>query len=274
MTGLDGNASTTVRWRAWRRLWSTFSVWSVGNALLASAHAQGIPPQAQPSTGSFADTLPSFERPNGALLRTGELTYALTLTRSTGDPTPLGTRVVSVSEVSVGGIPSWLIADRRPGTILETTDSVSLARADLAPERWSATIGKSRFAASFTRDSMFGATDTYQGRASFGVAVPSNALLSAGMAERIIEMLPLREGYRVGAALVMVDGQSPQVVRSEIVVDGTETLTVGRQAIECWRVLLRTAATEERLWVARDGARVIRSEQLVPGGILRGDFQP
>ncbi len=245
-------------------------------AVHIAATARGQVPAPQPATSqpAAADTIPSFERPNGALLRPGALTYALSLTRLTGDPTPLGTRVVSVSEVSVGGTPSWLIAESRTGTVVETTDSVSLARADLAPERWSATIGKSRFAASFTRDSMFGGTETYQGRGSFGVAVPPNALLSAGMAERIIEMLPLRDGYRASAALVLVDGQTPQIVRTEIIVDGTETLTVGRQAIECWRVLLRTTATEEKLWVARDGARVVRSEQLVPGGILRADFQP
>ncbi|MDQ2668208.1 MAG: hypothetical protein M3Z05_19735 [Gemmatimonadota bacterium] len=226
-------------------------------------------------TGELStDSIPSFERPNGALLRTGVLTYALALMGPTGDPTPLGTRVVSVSELSVGGNPSWLIAESRTGTVVETTDSVSLARVDLAPERWLATIGKSRFAASFTRDSMFGGMETYQGRASFGVAIPSNALLSAGMAERIVEMLPLREGYRARASLVLVDGQSPQIVRSEIVVDGTETLTVGRQAVECWRVLLRTAATEERLWVAREGARVVRIEQWVTGGVLRADLQP
>ena len=243
-------------------------------ACVATA-ARGQVPAAPVAIGRIiADTIPPFERPNGALLRTGELTYALTLTRSTGDPAPLGTRVVSVSEVSVGGTPSWLIADRRTGTILETTDSVSLVRADLTPEHWSATIGKSRFAASFTRDSMFGGTETYQGRASFGIAVPFNALLSAGMAERIIEMLPLREGYRASAALVLVDGQSPLVVRSEIVVDGTETLTVGRQAIECWRVLLRTAAAEERLWVAREGTRVVRIEQAVGDGLLKSELQP
>lgn len=248
-------------------------MWTLLGGVVAPCWAQsGLPPSA--TSLRSADTLPSFDRLDGTLLRSGSLTYALSLIRTSGDAAPLGARSVSVSDVTVAGTPSWLISESRTGTVVETTDSVYLARADLAPERWSATIGKSRFGASFTRDSMFGATETYQGRASFGIPVPANALLSAGMAERIIEMLPLREGYRVSAALVLVDGQSPQVVRSEIVVDGTEVLTVGRQAIECWRVLLRTAATEERLWVARDGARVIRSEQLVPGGILRGDFQP
>ena len=94
------------------------------------------------------------------------------------------------------------------------------------------------------------------------------------MAERVIEMLPLREGYHVGAYLVIVAGQAPEVVRAEISVDSTETLTIGRQSVDCWRVVLRTPATEERLWVARDGARVVRTEQLVPGGTLRADFQP
>ena len=240
----------------------------VGSRLCAQVPAAATPVPATP------DTFPAFERPNGALLRAGTLHYALSLIRATGDTTPLGTRTVSVSDAPLAGVPSWLIAESRTGTVVETTDSVSLVRADLTPERWVATNGSSRFAASFTRDSMFGGTDTYQGRASFSIAVPLNALLSAGMAERIVEMLPLREGYRSGAYLIVVAGQTPQLVRSDIAVDSVETLTLGRQAVECWRVVLRTPATEERLWVARDGARVVRTEQLVTGGMLRADFQP
>jgi hypothetical protein len=242
-------------------------------SLVAGATAEAQVPAVTPVFPAV-DTLPAFERLNGTLLRPGSLNYALSLIRPAGDTVALGRRTVSVSDVSAGGVPSWLIAERRTGTVVETTDSVSLMRADLAPERWSATNGQSRFAASFTRDSMFGGTDTYQGRSSFALAVPSNTLLSAGMAERIIEMLPLREGYRAGAYLALVAGQTPQLVRADVVVDSLETLTIGRQAVESWRVLLRTPATEERIWVARDGARVVRTEQLVAGGLLRADFQP
>ena len=254
-----------------RLLAAGFALASVGVANVTGAQVPVPLSQAAPPA---ADTIASFDRPNGALMRAGTLTYVLSLARVGGDTTALGRRTVSVSEISVGGVPSWLIAESRLGTVVETTDSVSLARADLAPERWSATIGKARFAASFTRDSMFGGIETYQGRASFGVPVPVNALLSAGMVERIVEMLPLHDGYRAAASLVLVAGQTPEVVRSEILVEGTDTLTVGRQSIECWRVVLRTAGTEECFWVARDGARVVRSEQLVPGGTLRADFQP
>lgn len=262
--------------RVLRVLRLSYLTWAFGAVtVLYGRAAGGQVPAAPPAPGqASADSLPPFARPNGTLLRPGSLTYALSLTPATGDPKPLGTRIVTVSEVSVGGTPSWLIAERRTGTVVETTDSVSLNRATLAPERWSASIGNARFAASFTRDSMFGGTETYQGRGSFGVPVSPYALLSAGMAERVIEMLPLREGYRASAVLILVEAQTPQMVRAEIVVDGSETLVVGRQAVECWRVLLRTAATEERLWVAREGARVVRSEQMVPGGMLRGDLQP
>lgn len=242
-------------------------------ALPCALVAQGTPAPVGASQLS-TDSLPPFERPNGTLLRTGSLTYVLSLIRSTGDPIPLGTRTVSVSEVSAGGTPSWLIAESRNGTVLETTDSVTLTRADLAPVRWSATIGASRFAASFTRDSMFGGIDTYQGRASFGVATPPNALLSAGMVERIIEMLSLREGYKASAALLVIEGQAPRAMAAEILVDAIETVTVGSQLVECWRVVLRTAATEERLWIARDGARVVRSEQSLPSGVLRAELRP
>lgn len=246
----------------------------LGGMAVASHTASPQLPGAAAVPVPIADTLPSFERPNGSLMRTGSLTYVLSLIRSNGDLIPLGTRTVSVSEVSAGGTPSWLIAEGRHGTVVETTDSVTLTRADLAPVRWSASIGTSRVAASFTRDSMFGAIDTYQGRASFGVASPSNALLSAGMVERIIEMLSLREGYKASAALLVIEGQTPRAIAAEIVVDAIDTVTVGSQLVECWRVLLRTAATEERLWVARDGARVVRSEQSLPSGVLRAELRP
>ena len=112
----------------------------VGLMIATRAHAQ-VPVAASP-TPPAVDTLPSFERPSGALLRPGTLIYALSLIRPAGDTTPLGRRTVSVSEAIIGGVPSWLIAESRVGTVVETTDSVTLVRADLAPERWSASIGK------------------------------------------------------------------------------------------------------------------------------------
>ena len=220
-----------------------------------------------------ADSLPAFERPNGTLMRPGALTYQLTLSTTQGELVNLGARTVVVSDAILGGTPGWLIADERTGTAVPTSDSVFLTRADLTPERWSATIGRSQLGASFTRDSVFGAVQTYQGRASFALAIPANVLLSAGMLERVLELLPLREGYRAGASLLVIDGLEPRVVPAEIAVERSEEVTVGNRAIDAWRVAVRWGAMEQRLWVARDGTRVVRTERALPAGLLTATLQ-
>lgn len=214
------------------------------------------------------DSLPPFERPNGALMRPGSLTYALSLNKPNGQVIPLGTRTVSVSDATLAGTPGWLVAEARVGTAVESTDSVWLARADLAPERWSATIGRAQLGAAFSSDSVFGAIESYQGRSSFAMAVPPGALLSAGMVERLIELLPLRVGYRASASLLLIDGASPRSLPAEIVVDREERTQSGGRAVDCWVVAIRAGALEQRLWVSKNGSRVVRTEQAVAEGLL------
>ncbi|MEO7456654.1 MAG: hypothetical protein ABIY52_10360 [Gemmatimonadaceae bacterium] len=220
------------------------------------------------------DSVPAFQRPNGALLRPGVSAYVLTLAKPTGEVVPLGTQVVSVSEATLGGTPAWLIAESRTGTMITTSDSVWLNRADLAPERWSATNGTAMLGASFTRDSAFGALQGYQGRASFAVPVPANVLLSAGMVQRLLELMPLREGYRSTAMLFTVEGLAPSLVAADISVEGAERVNVGGRATDAWRVTVRAGPMERRYWIARDGARLLRTEQALPDGILSAMLQP
>ena len=220
-----------------------------------------------------ADRLAAFERPNGSLLRTGTLTYTLALTRPGGATTALGARTVTVSEAQLGGTPAWLVADARTGTVVPTSDSVYLARADLAPLRWTATNAQARLGASFSRDSVFGAVDGYQGRASFALALPGDALLSAGMLERVLELLPLRDGYHAGASVLLVEGASQHVVPAEIIVRPPEPILSGGVMVDAWLVLLRWGANEERLWIARDATRVVRTEQAVAEGVLTSVLQ-
>lgn len=206
-------------------------------------------------------------------MRTGLLTYALLLTRPTGQVVQLGIRTVNVTEASIGGTQAWLVAEARTGTVVESTDSMYLARADLAPVRWSATIGRAKLGASFSRDSAFGAMETYQGRSSFAMVLPPGALLSAGMVERVIELLPLRVGYRASASLVVVDGAVPRVIPSEIVVDREERVRVGARDDDCWVVAIRAGVLEQRLWVSKRDSRVIRVEQSLPDGTLSATLQ-
>lgn len=243
----------------------------------ASCSASAQLPSAPSTDSSAAVAVPmarSFDRPNGALLRPVALTYALSLVRG-AQTTPLGIRTVTITEASLGGgIAGWLIVEQRTGTVVETADSVHLARADLAPLRWVAVIGRAQLAASFTRDSVFGAVQSYQGRASFSSTLPRDVLLSAGMAERMIELLPLREAYRAAATLMLVDGAGPRAVPAEIAVAQAEHLRVGGRDLDCWLVTLRAGVIEQRLWVSRDESRVVRTEQATPDGVLVAELTP
>lgn len=213
------------------------------------------------------DGVPYFERPNGLLLRPGVLVYRLSLRRDTAT-IALGIRTVTIGESMLGGVAGWLIAEARTGTPVATTDSLYLHRADLTPERWAATIGRTQLAVSFTADSMFAAVQDYQGRGSFSTHVPPGALISAGMIDRVIELLPLAPGYRSAASLVLVEAATPRVMPAEISVSGEEIVVLADRPVDCWVVQLRTEVVEKRYWVSKDATRVVKTEQWTPGGML------
>lgn len=215
------------------------------------------------------DSIAPFERPNGALLRSATYVYQLSLVRN-GATSSLGQRVVDVSEANVGGVPGWLIAERRTGSAVPTTDSLWVSRADLTPERWAATIDRTQLGVAFTRDSAFGAVQSYRGRASFATALPSSVLLTGGMVERVVELLPLRDGYRAAAALLLFDLATPRSLDAEIAVERSERTRLGTGEVDCWVVVLRAGVLEQRLWVTRSAPRVVRTEQATQGGVLVG----
>jgi hypothetical protein len=261
-------------------------------AIAGRASAQAVPPltplDAPPRTSSMSivfdaapdslakvavESLPPFERPNGLLLRRGTLVYQLSSRRDTV-VTPLGQRTVVVGETMFAGSPAWLIAESRTGTPVVTTDSLYLARPDLSPNRWLATSGSAQLAASFSRDSMFVAMQSYQGRASFVTPLPAGALLTAGMVERIVELLPLSIGFRTGATILLFEMGSPRVIPAELRVDREEPVTLADRTVDCWVVTLRGGTLEEHLWVSKEAPRVVKTEQATGLGVLTSLLQP
>ena len=214
-----------------------------------------------------SDSVGPFERPDGTRLRRGNSVYRLTLQRN-GTTTPLGTRTIDVSESQLGGTAAWLIAERREGTVVPTSDSLWLTRGELAPERWVASIDRTQIAASFSKDSMFGAIQSYQGRASFSSAVTPGALITPGMTERVLELLPLGTGYHALATLLLLDSGTPRTLPSELIVEREERVRIGSGDVDCWVVLLRAGTIEERFWVSRSDRRVVRMEQRTASGVV------
>jgi hypothetical protein len=246
--------------------------------LLVTARAARLDAQDSASTSAgvvapsaATDSVSTFERPNGGAMRPSVTTYRLSLLRDVASTT-LGTRTVEVSESVLGGAPAWLIAERRMGTAVATTDSLWVARADLTPLRWVATVDRTQLAASFSRDSIFGALQSYAGRTSFAATLLPGALVTPGMAERVVEMLPLGPGYRAGASLVLVDQGTPRALPAEIAVEREERTRTSSGDVDCWVVLLRAGAMEGRLWVDKSRRLVVRTEQRTSAGTVVGEL--
>ena len=236
---------------------------------------------------AVTDSAGYFARPNGMLLQPVTTTYQLTLRRDTV-LIPLGLHTVAVSETMLAGVGNWLIAESRTGTAIATSDSLYLRHADLMPVRWTARNGVSQLAVSFTRDSMFAALQDYQGRGSFAAGLPPGALITPGMVDRLLELLPLGAGYLANASIVVIDSGVPRAVPATISVEGEERVTLSSgpvaapsatdslvsprvivdQVADCWLVVLRAGSIEKRYWVSRPRQRVVKSEQATSGGVL------
>ena len=234
-----------------------------GAASLGAQEATTVPGVVAPTPAT--DSVAPLERLDGSLLRAGAATYQLSLLRDSGT-TALGTRTVEVSEGSLGGSAAWLLVERRTGTAVPTLDSLWLARADLAPLRWVATVDRTQLAASFARDSIFGAVQSYAGRFSFGAGVLPGVLVTPAMTEKLVELLPLQPGYRAGASLVLVDMGTPRALPAELSVEREERVRTPAGDVDCWVVLLRAGAMEERLWVEKSRRAVVRTEQGTTAG--------
>jgi hypothetical protein len=248
-----------------------------------------VPPSAVTDAAGY------FARPNGMLLRPGTTTYSLTLQRDTL-VIPLGIRTVTVSDGMLAGVSDWLVAESRTGSAIPTSDSLHLRRADLMPMRWTARNGLSQLAVSFTPDSMFAALQDYQGRGSFASPLPPGALVTPGMVDRLLELLPLGPGYRAIASLVMVDSGRPRAIPATISVEGEARVTLTSptaelssqpadsqqvaptmivdQAADCWLVVLRADTLEKRYWVSKSPQRVVKTEQALASGVLTELLRP
>ena len=249
-------------------------------ALVGAALAIGSPIAAQDSSSTppgvvapsaATDSVYPFQPPVGAPMRTGATSYRLSLLRDTG-PSSLGTRTVEVTETQLGGIPTWLIAERRTGSSVPTTDSLWLTRGELTPVRWVGTIDRAQLAASFAHDSIFGALQNYAGRSSFAAPLLPGVLVTAGMTERVLEMLPLRSGYRAAASLLLVDMGTPRALPAELVVEREERIRTPAGDADCWVVVVRAGVLEERLWVDKARRIVVRTEQVTTMGRVVGEL--
>ena len=93
------------------------------------------------------------------------------------------------------------------------------------------------------------------------------------MTERIIEMLPLRySDTALAASLPARRHGTPRALPAEIAVEREERTRMSAGDADCWVVLLRAGAMEERLWVDKARGLVVRTEQMTSAGRVVGDL--
>ena len=100
----------------------------------------------------------------------------------------------------------------------------------------------------------------------------AGALVTPGMAERVVEMLPLATDYRAVASLILVDMGTPRALPAELAVEREERARTSVGEVDCWVVLLRAGAMEERLWVDKSRRAIVRTEQRTSAGTVVGEL--
>jgi hypothetical protein len=187
----------------------------------------------------------------------------------------IGQRDVSLSESAYAGQPAWLLTETRTG-IVPSIDSLFLAP-DIRPIHWSAELGKSRFGAEFSGDSIFGATVTPSARRSLILGSRPDMLVSTAMIETIAGLLPLTAEWSDSAAVLAVDAGDAIVFPAELAITGSETSATDTAGV--WILAVRTDRGQLQLWIEKSTGQAVRVEQALPphvGGRLefRSRMQP
>jgi hypothetical protein len=207
---------------------------------------------------------------DAAALRPIRLSYEVTLTRD-GVAQPLGAQTITFTDATYAGAPSWLILEARDGGGVPALDSIVATRDRLTPLHWGASMGQSRLAAEFTRDSIYGATSSPLGRKSLVGPAPRGVIASEGMLDGLLQVAPIEVGWTANATLLVADLTGTRLLAGRLTAEREEDVTVPAGTFPTWVVSLRTGNGEKWLWVSKEHRVVVKSSQALSqlgGGVL------
>ena len=192
-----------------------------------------------------------FQRTYDMLVHAGDSVHAI------------GERSLTLSASTYAGNPAWLLVESRTG-IVPSAESLYVT-GDMRPIHWVATLGASRLGVEFAGDSIFGATASPTGRHSLLLVGRPDLLVSLGMVEALLPLLPLDSAWADSAAVLSVDAASGAVMPAELAVVGVEDVeSDATSARPSWVIALRAEARSATLWVDRESGEVRRVQQPLP----------
>lgn len=206
---------------------------------------------------------PSPSQVDVSALRPGTFVYETSLERD-ASTTPLGTRMVSVSQSPIAGSPAWLLLETRTGDGVPSADSLYTDLASLRPIHWSSTIGQAKLAAEFQGDTVYAGASAPQGRRSVIAAVPARAIASSAMLETVLRLLPLQPAWEDSTTTLSLSLSGLVVYPTRLAVIGEDRVHVGAGDFDCWVVSVKTDVSRGLFWVTKTDPIVVRSTLDVP----------
>lgn len=238
--------------------------------LLGSLAAVAISPPlswAQAASAAAApahvDTLVHRLALDSTRLQAGRWLYRSVLIRDSSS-TPIGDQQFVITAMDYAGTPAWMLARHGSQGVVTTSDSLVVRRSDLRPLHWTTSLGAARLAAEFTADTVFGAMTSPLGKQNLIFANRPDLLVNTMALDAVLDALPLAAGWRDSAAVLVVDAGGVATAPAALAVEGEEHVTVPAGEYDCWIVSVETERGSERLWVAKQGQLVVRSEQILP----------
>lgn len=231
--------------------------------MLALTLASGpVRAQAAP-TSPRTDTVTHRLTLDTSRVQPGERVYQLSLTRDSTS-SPIGDQHFVVSTLDYAGTPALLFARNGMEGVAMASDSLVVRRDDLRPLHWIATHGVARVAAEFTPDSIFGAMTSPLGKQNVVLPNRGDVLVNTMAVDAVVSSLPLSATWRDSASLLVIDRGGSTLTPATLAVEGEEHVTVPAGDFDCWIVSVEAERGSERLWVAKQGQLVVRSEQILP----------
>jgi hypothetical protein len=224
-------------------------------------------PRALEAQGTPVDSTVRRFRIDASSLRAGQFVYQLTLERDTA-VTPIGTRIVSVSEFAYGTALDWLILETRSGATTAAADSLIVTRTDLQPVHWGSTLGGARLGAEFVGDSLYGAASAPQGKRSLVATLRPGVVVNAAMLETALRLLPIQAGWQDSTTTLAVSLAGVSSLPTQLAVIGDDRVRVPAGTFDCWIVAVDAEAAHASYWVTKRDAMVVKSAQSVDAGRL------
>jgi len=175
----------------------------------------------------------------------------------------IGQRELTLSPATYAGNPAWMLVENRSG-LVPAVETLYVAP-DMRPLHWYSAQGAAQLGAEFVGDTIFGAMRAPGGKQSLVVAGRPDLLVTQGMIEALLPLLPLTSDWTDSAGVLAVDMASGTVIPAELSVIGEEEMLVDSVlARPAWVVALRADSRNVLFWVDKENGVVHRIQQPLP----------